>query len=266
MGNRMLKESILMSETIDQLDWFEETMFYRLIVVVDDYGIHPANPVVLSRILFPMKENVDSGMVKDAMVHFVELGIIDVYRVENKGLFLKIKSWEQHQRLRESKHKFPAPEDGENINAEILDGVFQQVAENCRKLPQVAEKSGLKPSRNQVEVETNKKPISCTEPSEDDSVPPVIKIPLNDGSEYGVSQDDYQKYTELYPAVDVMQELRSMVGWCDGNPTRRKTKSGVKKFINSWLSKAQNQGGRGFIPKPQMNRNPYADMVMEGQL
>ena len=34
-----------------------------------------------------------------------------------------------------------------------------------------------------------------------------------------------------------------MLGWCDANPKKLKTKDGVKKFINSWLSKEQDKGG-----------------------
>lgn len=74
--------------------------------------------------------------------------------------------------------------------------------------------------------------------------PTVFTLPLNDGTEHRVRQTDFDKYESLYPAVDVMQELRNMAGWLDGNPTRRKTKSGIKRFINSWLAKAQDQGGR----------------------
>ena len=32
-----------------------------------------------------------------------------------------------------------------------------------------------------------------------------------------------------------------MHGWCDGNPTRRKTKSGIKRFIASWLASEQDK-------------------------
>jgi len=263
MGNRMLKESIRTSETIDQLDNFEEVMFYRLIVTVDDYGIYSANPIMLAHILFPMRENVTSGMIKDALTKYVELGLIDVYEVENKGIFLKLTTWENHQRLHESKHKFPVPEDGKIINDLIVDGDFPKFSASSGKAMKVPGKNRLKPSRNQVEVEENS--FSCSEVSETPTELPVISIPLNDGSEYGVMQEDLNKYMELYPAVDVMQELRSMVGWCDANPTRKKTKSGVRKFINAWLSKAQNQGGRGFVQRPQGSRNPYADMVMGGE-
>ena len=37
MPNRILKESICRSDTIDHLTWFEEVLFYRLIVSCDDY-------------------------------------------------------------------------------------------------------------------------------------------------------------------------------------------------------------------------------------
>lgn len=73
----------------------------------------------------------------------------------------------------------------------------------------------------------------------------VAKLPLNvKDTYYYISQEDVSHYQELYPAVDVMQELRSMVGWCEANPTKRKTKTGAPRFINTWLSKSQNRGGR----------------------
>ena len=71
-----------------------------------------------------------------------------------------------------------------------------------------------------------------------------IRLQLNDKSLFPIFEDDLVKYRDLYPAVNVEQELRNMVGWIDGNPTKRKTKTGIKKFVNSWLSKEQDQGGR----------------------
>lgn len=38
MPNRIIKESICVSESIDSLSWFDEVFFYRLIVNCDDYG------------------------------------------------------------------------------------------------------------------------------------------------------------------------------------------------------------------------------------
>ena len=83
----------------------------------------------------------------------------------------------------------------------------------------------------------------------------VISITLNDKTEYSITQADVDGWKDLYPAVDVIQELRKMKGWADANPAKRKTKRGIKSFINSWLAKEQdkyhgpNGGGQGAIPQ-----------------
>lgn len=87
---------------------------------------------------------------------------------------------------------------------------------------------------------------SCPEPEESASTPPeppVFSLPLNDGTEHPVTKDDFDKYVDLYPSVDVMQQLRNMYGWLDSHRNRRKTKSGIKGFITTWLAKEQDKGG-----------------------
>jgi len=70
-----------------------------------------------------------------------------------------------------------------------------------------------------------------------------IDLSLNDGSLFEVSDSDVQEWSKIYPAVDIKQELRKMKGWLDANPTRRKTRRGVRRFVNNWLSRTQDQGG-----------------------
>lgn len=70
-----------------------------------------------------------------------------------------------------------------------------------------------------------------------------IELPLNDGTNYEVSVDDIKQFKELYPATDVEQQLRSMKGWLIGNPTKKKTRKGINRFITNWLSREQNKGG-----------------------
>jgi len=82
----------------------------------------------------------------------------------------------------------------------------------------------------------------------------VISITLNDKTEYPITEADVAGWKDLYPAVDIMQELRKMKGWADANPTKRKTKNGIKRFINSWLSKEQDKfhptgGGQHGVPQ-----------------
>ena len=75
--------------------------------------------------------------------------------------------------------------------------------------------------------------------TEASSVQVMMYLPLNNGEEFGITPEDFALWKQCYPAVDVMQQLRAMVAWCHANTTRRKTRTGVKKFINSWLARAQ---------------------------
>lgn len=60
MPDRLLRESIRISESINHLSAFAETFFYRLMVSVDDDGYIDARPRVLSRTLYPLKDVRDS--------------------------------------------------------------------------------------------------------------------------------------------------------------------------------------------------------------
>lgn len=85
--------------------------------------------------------------------------------------------------------------------------------------------------------------ISCPEPEKSAPTPSGILLPLNDKSFYDVPMDKIALWRETYPAVDVEQELRRMVAWLDSNPTKRKTRRGIERFINSWLARTQDSGG-----------------------
>lgn len=118
--------------------------------------------------------------------------------------------------------------------------------ETQRKPNQNPEKTQPKPSKNlewewEWESEKDSKDI-CTEP-QCDSVPPVVELPLNDGSHFDIFQGQVDEWQTLYPAVDVPQALRSMRGWLLANPKKRKTKAGVLRFVTAWLSREQDKGG-----------------------
>lgn len=85
-------------------------------------------------------------------------------------------------------------------------------------------------------VENN---IDITPSSEPDSKL-FIELPLIDKTGYPIYEKDIETWKTIYPAVNIEQELRNMYGWLDSNPKNRKTKSGIRRFINSWLSRSQN--------------------------
>ena len=94
------------------------------------------------------------------------------------------------------------------------------------------------PQRQQP-PKTDKKP----ETIEVEPVPSGYKIILLDKSFYEIPLEKLNFWKESYPAVDVEQEIRNMEAWADANPTRRKTRNGVVRFITNWLKREQDKGG-----------------------
>lgn len=99
---------------------------------------------------------------------------------------------------------------------------------------------------NQIKVNKNKEcssssPVAKATPKEPENY--FIKLILNDNSYYYVIDEEVKEYKLLYPNVNVEQQLRNMAGWLNANQRKRKTKRGIKRFINSWLSKEQDRGG-----------------------
>ncbi|GHW90028.1 ATPase [Vibrio cholerae] len=95
-----------------------------------------------------------------------------------------------------------------------------------------------KPYTNKQITEFVPSELETDKPAE----PVLFEIPLKGKSSiHGVTQSELFEYRELYPAVDVAQQIRNMIGWCKANPTRQKTAQGIKRFIHAWLSKEQDR-------------------------
>ena len=47
-----------------------------------------------------------------------------------------------------------------------------------------------------------------------------------------------------YPAVDVPAELKRAAAWVESNPAHRKSERGMPRFLNAWMSRAQDSAIR----------------------
>lgn len=127
------------------------------------------------------------------------------------------------------------------------------------------EKQTINPQRKGKERkgEETKEENTGTEPfgSDPDDSEIFIRIQTNRNDEnYPVLKADILEWKELFPAVDVEQEIRKMVAWSKANSKKRKTKSGMKRFITAWLSREQDKGGSGYGPNksgPNGDGNKY---------
>lgn len=124
MPNRIIKETIKSSPQIDCLTWFEEVVFYRLMVSADDYGCMDGRIVLLKNELFPTKDTVTKKAVEDAIAHLVSAGLLRRYTV-NGMPYLFFPTWEKHQRIRNKHRKYPEP----TFDSELLSNDGQMTAD-----------------------------------------------------------------------------------------------------------------------------------------
>ena len=82
---------------------------------------------------------------------------------------------------------------------------------------------------------------STSPPKENKSQSVVIELPLNNGENFQITKENINMWQSDFPNTDVLSELRKMHAWLDANPKKRKTKSGIKRFIVNWLSREQDK-------------------------
>ena len=72
----------------------------------------------------------------------------------------------------------------------------------------------------------------------------LATFPCIGGKKFVVTADYAEHCQELYPAVNVEQEINNMAGWLEANKRNRKTVDGIPRFIHNWLKKEQNRAPR----------------------
>lgn len=148
MPNRILKETIKNSPEIDQLNWFEEVVFYRLIVSADDYGCFDGRATVLKNTLFPTKDNITKSAIENAISKMARLGLVRPYEVDGRP-YLFLPTWKLHQRVRNKNRKYPLPPAETDLTADC-----GQLTANCC---QTSANSGLNPIQSESESESESK-------------------------------------------------------------------------------------------------------------
>lgn len=257
MPNRIIKESICTSDSISQLSWFEEVLFYRLIVSCDDYGRYDARPAIIKGKLFPLSD-ITTKQIEKAIIRLSTVAMVKLYEVYGRP-FLQLCAWADHQTIRAKKSKFPGPEESASRESKVSQmSTGQAKTENLQADESICmqmQTNESKCSRNPIQSysKSNSKYMHGADGSAP-CRPPLMALPLNDGTEYAVTEEMAETYRALYPAVDIEQALRDMAGWCLANPTKRKTKTGINRFINGWLAREQNKGGTKKENKPQGGR------------
>lgn len=108
MPNRILKESIRTSKSINALSDFQFRLWAYLITYVDDFGRGSAEPDILKGFVFPRRKSVTEATINAALLDLANIGLIRLYEVDGDS-YLCLRNWEEHQTPRAKLSKFPAP-------------------------------------------------------------------------------------------------------------------------------------------------------------
>ena len=223
--------------------------FIGLLTNCDRAGRFRWKPRQLKIDVLPYDE-VDFEAVLNALA---SSGFIAKYEVDAKfyGCFL---SWDKHQWINNKESGSDLPAFEPSCEVRVDDACFTRGA-RVKKSTESSHKEGEGKGKEGNNKGKGKEGERCSqercEPESVISIISIISIPLNNQSDYSVSQAQVDEWQTLYPSVDVSQELRNIRGWNLSHPEKRKTQSGILKHINTWLSKAQNHPKRNYS-----NRSP----------
>lgn len=241
MPSRLLREGILDSERVNSLSWAAEVFYRRLMSVVDDYGRFDARIAVLRTRLYPIKvETVNEKDIAAWLAECESAGLVHRYTANGKP-FLHFRGLGS-PRARES--KYPPPSDTATTGSEraLENGCVQVLSDAPYSGSGTGSDSGSKEDSSEPATPASE-PVAVALPPE----LPILEIPcVGKGSKsWPLTASKVAEWGDAYPGIDVVAECRKARQWCIDNPGRRKTFDGMTRFLGTWLSKAQNERGRG---------------------
>lgn len=121
MPNRIIKDSIRTSKTVNTMTDFQFRLWVYLITYVDDYGRGSADPELLKGFVFPRRKGVTESTIEKALLDLANSGSVLLYEVDGEPYFC-FPNWSDHQRIQTKKSKFPAPDDGELRKSTVSHG------------------------------------------------------------------------------------------------------------------------------------------------
>ena len=117
MPNRIIKDSIHISEKVNEMTDFQFRLWVNLITYVDDFGRGDARPAVIKGACFPLRERLTNKDIEKALAGLAAIGCVGLYSVDGRP-YLYFPNWEKHQTIRNQKSKHPAPTDGNLLTIE----------------------------------------------------------------------------------------------------------------------------------------------------
>lgn len=121
MPTRLLREGILTSDRVDQLDPPAEVFYRRLMSKVDDHGLFDARPSILRSMLYPLRvDRVREADISRWMAACQKAGLIALYQHDGKPYLQMLRTGWQAR----SEPKYPLPTENNCLQPQTPVAVF----------------------------------------------------------------------------------------------------------------------------------------------
>jgi len=135
MPVRILRPGLTTSERFNACDWFTQSLYVRLLTLVDDFGRYDANPRLLKSHAFPLSDDVTPPTIAASCDQLSAAGLVQFYEVDGKKC-LQLTKWQERVRSK-SRYPDPPPLTSAVNCAQMIadDSNPPSIADNCAQLP-----------------------------------------------------------------------------------------------------------------------------------
>lgn len=247
---RLINKKIILSRKLNSVSEGAENLYYRLLVISDDFGCYHADPDIIKGQAYTLRK-ITPRQIWNRLRELVSIRLIKMYQIEGE-IYIEITKFEAHQRFRKDikrKNLFPSFQQGSRYEPVTTWNVpSSSVNKNHNRnrnrsnhiISSVVNKYCIKKDNNITPDSRNiLSPPHCNQKKE-------IIFNFKTGKFEGILKKDISGWEGAYPACDIMLEIKKAAQYMIANP--KKKKKNWRRYITGWLNRTQEKGGtRGFV-------------------
>ena len=230
MPNRIIKESIHTSESVNQMTDFQFRLWVNLITYVDDFGRGDARPAVIRGACFPLRDRLTNRDIEAALKALAGIGCVGLYEVDGKP-YLYFPTWASHQSIRNQKSKYPAPES------------------NCKQLKSI----GINCPRNPIQSESESESEAGEKRARARFAPPTAEEVQAYAGERGYEGFSTERFIAYYESN----------GWKVGRNPMKDWRAAVRNWASRDMEPSPNRS-KPKNPALEYEQRTYTDSDFDG--
>ena len=258
---RTIKPEFWRNKALAQQKEFTRLLAIALLNMADDEGYFEADEALIRGDVFPFEK--DCRRIHGGLSELSRIGYVAIFEHSTKGKIGLVIAFQKHQVINR-----PTPSKLKQF-AEESQGKAAGNRDSGRTHGGLTEDSVLEREQGTGNREGEKEQGDSSElrkASEPYDANIVFDVIGQEAGPYSPSIKLVEDFKKFYPNIDIVKHLLAAAAWHATNPKRRKTRDGIKKFLNTWLSKEANRGGPGqpdFVDAKQRRKDEAMKRFLE---